>query len=184
MARLSAIAAGALLGSGTSGQVAVFDADGRLNGTSVLTVGAAVVTIGATSSTATHVMRGSELQAITNAGTTSFLIYRNVDTGAIRLLGGAGASAGSVELYGNSHATKPGNIEIGNNSGLVFQVNQAGKATVGLATQILRINSTTTAAGAATATMTNAPAGAAGNPDIWLNLDFNGTAVVVPGWTP
>ena len=184
MARLASIVTGTFLGSGTSGQVAVYGADGRLSGSSALSVSAGVVTIGATSSTATHLVRGSEIQTITNVSTTSFLIYRSVDTGAIRLLGGAGASAGGIGLFGNSHATKAGAIEIGNNSGLVFQANQAGKATVGLATQILRINSTTTAAGAATATMTNAPAGAAGNPDIWLNLDFNGTAVVVPGWTP
>jgi hypothetical protein len=42
-----------------------------------------------------------------------------------------------------------------------------------------------TAAGAATATLTNAPAGAAGNPDKWLQVkDSAGTIHVIPAWTP
>lgn len=63
-----------------------------------------------------------------------------------------------------------------------------GVVTLGNATSfpnaVLALNGATTATGASTATMTNAPAGASGNPDIWMRITYNGTEYIFPGWTP
>lgn len=42
----------------------------------------------------------------------------------------------------------------------------------------------TTASGAGTATLTNFPAGAATNPDVFINVSYNGTTYIIPAWTP
>jgi len=44
-------------------------------------------------------------------------------------------------------------------------------------------NGATVAPGASTSTFTNAPAGAAGNPDVWMKVKYNGVEYVTPLWT-
>ena len=44
-----------------------------------------------------------------------------------------------------------------------------------------RLNISTETAGANAATLTNSPA-AAGNPDLWIRINFNGTDYVMPAW--
>lgn len=59
----------------------------------------------------------------------------------------------------------------------------AGLVTIGAngGTQIHRINGSTVAAGSSTATLTNSPV--AGDPAVYLKININGTAYLIPGWT-
>lgn len=91
------------------------------------------VTIGVSASTATHVVRGAEIQLITNSSTAAFLFSRSVDTGSITLLGGAGAASGSVKVYGSTHASKAGAVELEVNAGVALSVDTNGGVAAGLA---------------------------------------------------
>lgn len=65
-------------------------------------------------------------------------------------------------------------------------IDNAGKWTIGKSgtTERLAFNGATEATAAGAATLLNAPAGAAGNPDIWIKIEYNGTVYVIPAWTP
>lgn len=71
-----------------------------------------------------------------------------------------------------------------NNGVIRHNISAAGLVTIGGSgeTQIHRINGGTVAAGADTLTFTNGPAGTAGNPDIYLHININGTNYVLPGF--
>lgn len=185
MARLSAFVTGSFLGSGSSGQVAVFGSDGRLSGTNALTVSSGSVTIGVPNTGTLHTINGDVAFGSTNASDAAD-IYRNSATGLISIQGGNTATPSAINIYGGTHATLASVIRFISANTVTGSISATGKWTLGASgtSEVVRLNTATTAAGVAAATLLNAPAGAAGDPDVWFQLDINGTTVVVPGWTP
>lgn len=112
----------AIDGSGAANRLAYYSDADTLTSSAGLTFDGTSFAYGASGSTATHTIRGSELLAVTNSSSASFLFYRSVTTGAIRILAGTGAASGSIELFGSAHATKPGFVEISNNVGTGMQI--------------------------------------------------------------
>lgn len=113
--------------------------------------------------------------------------FMNGSTGFQRFCGGSIENA-SAELmvYGSTHASRAIDFELlAAGTAVVSWDHSADLLALGKnSSTVLRINATTTSAGAATATLTNAPTGAAGDPDTWLTVNINGTEHVIPAWTP
>lgn len=112
--------------------------------------------------------------------TTAQNEYDATDSAAI-LQFGTGAAAGAIFRVAGSGTA--GNTITWTDA---LAITSAGKVTIQASAtgQTLALNGATTAAGASTATLTNAPAGAATNPDIWMRITYNGTEYIFPGWTP
>lgn len=185
MSRISSLVTGSFLGAGTSGQVAIYGADGRLSGTTALTVSSGSVTIGVPNTGTLHTINGDVVFGSTNASDVCD-IYRGSATGVLSIQGDNTATPSAISIYGGTHASLASVIRFISANTVTGVISAAGKWTLGASgtAEVVRLNTATTAAGAAAATLANAPAGAAGNPDVWFNLDINGTTVIVPGWTP
>lgn len=66
----------------------------------------------------------------------------------------------------------------------LLTVNDEGKFNIGVSgtTQTHRLNSATVTADTEVLTLTNGPVGTAGNPDLYLRLNINGTNYAIPAW--
>lgn len=100
-------------------------------------------------------------------------------------------SSATIYLYGNGHASQAADIEAYSASERVLfydqsastwffrnivQLGQSGT------TGIVQINGPVATAGAQTMTMTNGPAGSAGNPAVFFKFVLNGGTYIVPAW--
>lgn len=185
MSRISSLVTGSFLGAGTTGQVAVYGADGRLSGTTALSVSSGAVTIGVAAAGALHTLNG-DLRIGGTTAASAASVYRNSTTGFLSIQGDSSATPSAINIYGSSHASLASIIRFVSANTTSGEVSALGQWTIQPSgtSQVPRINTATTAAGVAAATLANAPAGDAGNPDLWVNLNFNGTLYVVPAWTP
>jgi hypothetical protein len=115
---------------------------------------------------------------------------------------GAGAHGGGVKIYGGnqtnaSASSNGGDVTLkggdvtntGTGGGVNLQEGTSGAGTRGLITigrtassSRIRINSLVGTAGADALTLSNGPTGTAGDPDIYLRMNVNGTDYVFPGW--
>lgn len=148
---------------------------------------------------------GSSVTVASNtAGPVSFYASNSNGTTAGHaraLLEVSGASGGNPYVYHKIFGVSGGdwssgvdnassdNYEVCQGSDLssncFFTITTGGLFTLGTgSSNINRINGATETAAAATATLTNAPTNAAGNPDIWAKISWNGTTYVFPLWTP
>ena len=66
----------------------------------------------------------------TASSTAAYELLRGVNTGSLRLYGGAGATAGNIQMFGASHATKSGRIEFQANDIDALQLGASGTGLV------------------------------------------------------
>lgn len=91
----------------------------------------------------------------------------------------SGSNGGDLTLRaGDSTNNNSGSVLIREGLGNVDGIVEIGDAT---AQNTHRLNISTETAGSNTATLTNSPA-SAGNPDIWIRININGTDYVMPAW--
>lgn len=146
------------------------------NGTTAGNINNGVWNIGASGGTNVHVINGTLNILSGLADDYDVRIRSSTTTGGARVAVTNSSNSRDFEFKGNFGAGTE-TLTIGSDSADLMYLNRAG-------TVISFPNIGTTATGAATATMTNAPAGAAGNPDVWVNFTFNGVVYVMPAWTP
>lgn len=90
-------------------------------------------TLGGASSSATHLIRGDDLQLKRSTAADTFVIARDVSTGAVELRGDstAFATGGRIVCYGSSHASKASTIELILGAGVVGTGTSAGLTITG-----------------------------------------------------
>ena len=106
---------------------------------------------------------------------------------SLTVYGGSNTTSGAVIFLGGSAHASASTMQLKTANVVRASVSAAGLVTIGSAsdtTTIHAFNGATVAAGVAASTLLTSPAGAAGDPDIWLELNWNGTDYIFPAWTP
>lgn len=119
------------------------------------------------------------------AGSGSILM--GVTDGNLAIAGGTSVTTpANILLYGSTHATQANDFYLRSaTTSIIAWDDSANTLSLGKdSSTVLTLKGTTEAVGPSTATLTNAPAGAAGNPDVWMKVSYNGTTYIFPGWTP
>lgn len=83
-------------------------------------------TLGISGTSAEHIVHSAGIQVVGTASTTTLPIYRNVNTGGLRLMGGAGVGSPHIDMYGGSHATLAGIGRLNSNAGTRLQWDETG----------------------------------------------------------
>lgn len=136
---------------------------------------------------------GSDKTAGTgNGGALTFKAGNsNGGTGGVATVTGGNGSAGNasggdavVQGGTKSGSGTDGSVRLKTASTDRVTVSAAGTVTIGTSggSQTHQINGATVSSGSDTLTFTNGPSGTAGNPDIYLKLNINGTDYVFPGF--
>jgi len=95
--------------------------------------------------------------------------------------------AGTIAAGAFNNGSVAADVLLGMDNGTVcFKVADGGACTLGAAstTPTHRLNTATTSAGSDAMTLLNGPSGTAGNPDIFITINVNGTSYVIPAWAP
>ena len=137
---------------------------------------AGLFTIGSASGTQVHVVNGTINLLAGSADAYSARFRSSTTTDSARVAVNNSDATRGFEFKGVFGAGTE-QLTLGSDSADLMYLNRAG-------TVVTFPNIGTTATGAGAATLLNAPAGAAGNPDIWINLTVGGTVYVIPAWTP
>lgn len=120
-----------------------------------------------TSATLTGDAKAANFRPYDNTASGSMAVGFSSAGPSFYLWGNSAAGAGAFEMY--SGGVKKAQINGG--AGGVFEF---------LLDRGVKLSSQTSAAAAATGTLTNAPA--AGNPGFWLKININGTNYAIPAW--
>lgn len=153
-----------------------------------------LITLGASGGTQNHVVNGiltvrsvsGPTLIVQDTGTfgTNADPYISFKDGTVSgaELGFAGAAENNFYIKN----IRNGIMYFATNDTFMGNISATGKWTIGESSgaQIHQINGATEASAAAVMTMTNGPTNTAGNPDIFIKINYNGTVYVIPAWTP
>lgn len=91
----------------------------------------------------------------------------------------------AVGLFDNGNTTIDG-LVVQDGGTNMFVVADGGVVTLGATSTTPQhiLNTATQAAGSDVMTLTNGPAGTAGDPDLFVKITINGSTYVIPAWTP
>ena len=163
--------------------------DSTNTGSGLGSVGCIAIGNGAVANTSESVAVGHNATA--NTGSQAIAIGTAGANATQAIAIGANSAATFDNAIAIGHSTSSGNqssICIGNSAFSSFDydivIGQPGHNQIGITNSILTFAGITLDTPAsAVATMTNAPTGAAGNPQIWAKMSVNGTTYTFPLWT-
>jgi len=140
-------------------------------------------TLGASGNTVSHVFNTNNAQFVGSTAATTVYLIRSSTTGSLRVGGGTGNDGGEIQLFAGSHATAPNEIRFLNNNTLNGSIDGNGLWAIGTGTSTThRLNTQLGTNASDTLTLTNGPAGKAGNPAVYIQININGTNRVIPAW--
>lgn len=149
-----------------------------------------ITTAGAVSVSSTFLASGlysrNGVLQLNNAATAALnsIISLGAADGYLSLSGDtSGSSGANIELYGSTHGSAPSEIRFRQGTTVVGNIGASALWTIGTGTSTThKLNTQLATAASDALTLGNGPAGKAGNPAVYIQINVNGTNRVIPAW--